>query len=186
MPACAGVTGKIDLKRILLAAGLFSSMALALPENMPGDPKVPPTITLPAMPVPRAEPRQPCVRGCLNPVEAVSYANYLAPRAGVAAEFEMEVKAVGGQRGRFFLNSETDYRDLNCLTLVLTPMVAKAIAGSADVAALEKRFKGKRIAVEGIARRVRIDFTDDSGKPSGKYYYQVHVVVMDARQIVDS
>jgi hypothetical protein len=38
----------------------------------------------------------------------------------------------------------------------------------------------------GLARRVRIDFTDDAGKPTGKYYYQVHVVVMDARQIVES
>mgnify|MGYP007011025509 CR=1 FL=1 len=174
------------MRRILLAAGLCSSMALALPDDMPGDAKATPTLSAPAAPVLRVGPRQPCARGCLNPVEAVSYANYLAPRAGVAAEFEMEVKAVGGQRGRFFLNSETDYRDRNCLTLVLTPMVAKAMAGSADVAALEKRFKGKRIAVEGIARRVRIDFTDDTGKASGKYYYQVHVVVMDARQIVEN
>ena len=99
---------------------------------------------------------------------------------------EMVVKAVGTSKGRFFLNSETDYRDRNCLTVVVSPEAAKSLAGSPNVAAVEQRFKGKRIAVEGLARRVRIDFTDDAGKPTGKYYFQVHVVVMNARQIVES
>jgi hypothetical protein len=163
----------------------MSSMAFALPNDMPTDPKLLQTTAAPVRIAP-AGPRKPCQRGCLNPVEAISYANYLAPRAAVAAEFELTVKAVGNSRGRYFLNSETDYRDRNCLTVVLSPEAARALAGSADVAALEKLFKGKRIAVEGLARRVRIDFTDDAGKPTGKYYYQVHVVVMDARQIVES
>ena len=171
------------VKIIILAAGLLSSMSLALPNDMPGDPK--PVETPVVRPDP-AETRKPCLRGCLNPVEAISYANYLAPRAAVAAEFEMTVMAVGTSRGRFFLNSEADYRDRNCLTVVLSPEAARSLAGAADVAALEQRFKGKRIAVEGLARRVRIDFTDDAGKPTGKYYYQVHVVVMSARQIVES
>lgn len=173
------------MKIIILAAGLLSTMSFALPNDMPTDPKPTQTVT----PVVRAVPigpRKPCQRGCLNPVEAISYANYLAPRAAVAAEFELTVKAVGTSRGRYFLNSETDYRDRNCLTVVLSPEAARALAGSADVAALEKQFKGKRIAVEGLARRVRIDFTDDAGKPTGKYYYQVHVMVMDARQILES
>lgn len=173
------------MKRVILSTALLSTMAFALPNDMP-------TVAKPAIAAPPpvrlvpAEPRRPCQRGCLNPVEAISYANYLAPRAAVAAEFELTVKAVGTSRGRFFLNSETDYRDRNCLTVVLSPEVAQALAGSADVAGLEQRFKGKRIAVEGLARRVRIDFTDDAGKPNGKYYFQVHVVVMSARQIVES
>lgn len=175
------------MKRVALAAGLFSASVLALPKDMPSDP---PVINAPAIvrspPARLFEPRKPCQRGCLNPLEAISYANYLAPRAGVAAEFELTVKAVGTSRGRYFLNSETDYRDRNCLTIVLTPEVARELAGPAGEAALEMRFKGKRIAVEGIARRVRIDFTDDTGKATDKYYYQVHVTVMNARQIVES
>ncbi len=173
------------MKTIILATSVLSTMAFALPNDMPTDPKLPET-NVTAVSLAPAEPRKPCQRGCLNPVEAISYANYLAPRAAVAAEFELTVKAVGTSRGRFFLNSETDYRDRNCLTVVLSPEAAKTLAGSADVAALEHRFKGKRIAVEGIARRVRIDLTDDTGKPTDKYYFQVHVVVMSARQIVES
>ena len=175
----------LAMKTAILAAGLLSTAAFALPKDMPTDPK-PAQANVPAIRLLPAEPRKACQRGCLNPVEAISYANYLAPRAAVAAEFELTVKAVGNSRGRYFLNSETDYRDRNCLTVALSPEAARALAGSADVAALEKLLKGKRIAVEGLARRVRIDFTDDAGKPTGKYYYQVHVVVMDARQIVES
>ncbi len=175
----------LAMKTAILAAGLLSTAAFALPNDMPADPK-PAQSNVPAIRLLPAEPRKACQRGCLNPVEAISYANYLAPRAAVAAEFELTVKAVGNSRGRYFLNSETDYRDRNCLTVALSPEAARAFAGSADVAALEKLLKGKRIAVEGLARRVRIDFTDDAGKPTGKYYYQVHVVVMDARQIVES
>lgn len=61
----------------------------------------------------------PCEQGCINPIEAVTYASYLGSRAGVAGEFELTVKAVGFENGRFFLNSELDYRDRNCLTLVI-------------------------------------------------------------------
>ena len=172
----------------------MAALALFLPNQMPEpaarglNPAPAPasaTETPPVVRMPPMSARRPCARGCLSPVEAVTYATYLAPRAAVAAEFELEIKGVGSQDRRFFLNSEADYRDRNCLTLVLSPPAAKALAGSADVAALEKRFKGKRITVEGLARRVRIDFTEN-GKPTGKYYYQVHVTVMDARQIIDS
>lgn len=164
---------------------MLSSMAHALPNGMPGDLK-PLETNVTVVGLPSAEPRKPCQRGCLNPVEAVSYANYLAPRAAVAAEFELTVKAVGARHGRFFLNSETDYRDRNCLTVVLSPEAARSLAGSADLAAVEKHFKGKRIAIQGVAARVRIDFNDGAGKPTGKYYYQVHVVVGSPRQIVES
>jgi len=39
------------------------------------------------------------------------------------------------------------------------------------------------IATSGTARRERIDFTAN-GAPTGKYYYQTHVRVSDAAQIV--
>lgn len=164
----------------------LAAWAILLPETTPPPPAAKDTAAPPVVTIsPTVLKREPCARGCLSAVEAVTYANYLAPRAAVAAEFEVEIKGVGSQNGRFFLNSEVDYRDRNCLTLVLTPAVAKMLAGSADVTALEKRFKGKRIAVEGLARRVRIDFTEN-GKPTGKYYYQVHVTVMNPRQIIDA
>ncbi len=152
------------------------------------DPKKPgPTITSPrsSSPVRRAitPPRRPCAAGCLTPIEAVTYADNVAPRAGIFAEFDLIVRSVGEVQGRYYLNSETDYRERNCLSIVLTPNVAQALAGTMDLNALAVAMKGRRIAVQGVARRVRIDFTED-GKATGKYYYQVHVVVTDPRQIV--
>jgi len=41
---------------------------------------------------------------------------------------------------------------------------------------------GRKIYVRGQARTVRIDFTVDA-QPSGKYYYQTHVLVSDPVQI---
>ena len=130
-----------------------------------------------------APPRKPCALGCLTPVEAISFADNVAPKAGIAGEFDLTVMSVGEQQGRYYLNSETDYRERNCLTVVVTPSVVQSIIGTADLAGLAARMKGKRIAVQGIAQRVRIDLTDN-GQATGKYYYQVHVLVTDPRQIV--
>lgn len=127
-------------------------------------------------------PREPCRDGCLTPVEAVTYASYLAPKAAVAGEFEFVVAAVGEQGGRFYLNSEQDYRDRNNLTVALSPELAARLADGGGLEAIRSRFLGKRIAVRGIARRVRIDFTTDD-ELSGKYYFQVHVPVGSASQI---
>lgn len=136
-----------------------------------------------AKPVASALPRKPCALGCLTPDEAISFADNVAPKAGIAGEFDLTVMSVGEQQGRYYLNSETDYRERNCLTVLVTPSVVQSMMGSADLAGLAARMNGKRIAVQGIARRVRIDLTDN-GQATGKYYYQVHVVVTDPRQIV--
>mgnify|MGYP000875916202 CR=1 FL=1 len=125
----------------------------------------------------------PCEQGCLNPIEAVTYASYLGSRAGVAGEFELTVKAVGFENGRFFLNSELDYRDRNCLTLVVPQAVMQLVAGSSDVSEVRAKLVGKRIVAQGIARQVRIDFIQDN-KPKGKYYYQVHLLIGQRQQMI--
>lgn len=145
-------------------------------EASPTKAKLTPTTAPPA-------PRKPCALGCLTPVEAISFADNVAPKAGIAGEFDVTVMSVGEQQGRYYLNSEADYRERNCVTIVVSPSVVTSMYGSADLAGLAARMKGKRIAVQGIARRVRIDLTDN-GQATGKYYYQVHVVVTDPRQIV--
>lgn len=132
---------------------------------------------------PNVNARKACAYGCLSAIEAVTFADMVAPRAGLAAEFDMPIAAVGEQDGRYYLNSEEDYRERNCLTLVLSSYAVRALIGSTDLAILSQKMVGKRVAVQGIARRVRIDLSED-GRPTGKYYYQVHVVVNDPRQIV--
>ncbi|MFM7027697.1 MAG: hypothetical protein ACKOXK_03345 [Chakrabartia sp.] len=113
----------------------------------------------------------------------MTFADTVAPKAGIAGEFDLTIASVGEQQGRYYLNSEEDYRERNCLSVILTPDIAQELIGTSDLESVAVRLKGKRIAVQGIARRVRIDLTD-KGRPTGKYYYQVHVAVTDPRQIV--
>ena len=155
----------------------------------PSTPRPDGASTAPAKPKPNAlaspapAPRKPCALGCLTPVEAISFADSVAPKAGIAGEFDLTVMSVGEQQGRYYLNSEADYRERNCLSVIVMRSVVQSMIGTADLAGLATRMKNKRIAVQGIARRVRIDLTDN-GQATGKYYYQVHVVVTDPRQIV--
>jgi len=123
-----------------------------------------------------------CEASCLHPAEAVAYAAYLAPRAGIASRFRMQVKASGEGRRAWFLNSETDYRDQNCLSVRLSPEVAKVFQRRYDGLGIEEIFEGREIVVRGVAERVRIDFLND-GRPTGKYYYQTHVRVDDPSQM---
>lgn len=124
-----------------------------------------------------------CSDDCISPVEAVTYASYLAPKAGIAGTFRMEVKAVGEQRGVYYLNSEADYRDRNCLTIAIPAKVMTELAGGEGLEAAERRFKGRITLVRGVAQRVKIVFFDDGGTPTDKYYYQVQIRAGDAGQI---
>lgn len=115
----------------------------------------------------------------IDPSQAVQLAAAAAPR-GVSGVFALTVQAAA-RPGPLYLNSERDYRDQRDLTVVVLPAAAKALAERLH-GEPERMLRGRRILVAGWARRVRIDFIAD-GHPSGKYYYQTHVVVTDATQI---
>ncbi|GAB3088923.1 tetratricopeptide repeat protein [Lysobacter terrae] len=100
---------------------------------------------------------------------------------GAAGVFGIDVVATGRDRGGVYLNSEADYRDQRNLTIAFTPKAAavyRKLHGEDPDAAL----KGKKITVVGAARRVRIDFLH-GGMPTGKFYYQTHVIVTDPKQV---
>lgn len=125
----------------------------------------------------------PCPRQCLNPVEAVTFASYVGEKAGIAGDFEMPVKNVGKVGTVYFLNSEDDYRDRNCLTVAVPAGIAESMAKSSNQEAVTRFFKGRRIVARGIARQVRIDFLDPARQPTGKYYFQVHVRISSPAQL---
>lgn len=117
----------------------------------------------------------------LTPMQAIERAAAVAP-GGVRGVFEMEVRATGKSRlGPTYLNSEADFRDPRCLTIVVPRALLTTLTGKFG-AAPATWFKDKRIRVEGIARRERIDFTAH-GRPTGKYYYQTHVQLESADDI---
>lgn len=116
----------------------------------------------------------------LDPVEAIQAAATAAPE-GVPGTFDMVVRATGRQDGNIYLNSETDYRDQRNLTIAIPAKPARQLRERFGEEA-DRALIGKRIMVDGVARRVRIGFTYN-GRPTDKYYYQTHVRLDDAAQL---
>jgi len=116
----------------------------------------------------------------IPPMLAIERAAGLAP-GGYPGTFVMTVRASGRQGSSLYLNSESDYRDPRNLSLEVRP-VAQAQLESRLGAPAETVLQGRTIQVDGEARRVRIDFTV-GGRPTGKYYYQTHVVIERGEQL---
>jgi len=104
------------------------------------------------------------------------------PGGGLLGEFVFVVRATGWDGGRFYLNSEADYRDPRNLSIVIEPDVARQLTARAGPDG-QQNFVGRIVMARGMARTTRIDFTIDYGKPSGKYYFQTHVSVGRPEQL---
>jgi hypothetical protein len=117
----------------------------------------------------------------MTPMQAIERAADAVPR-GISGTFEMDVRATGTERlGPTYLNSEDDYRDPRCLTVVIPAGLLTTIERKFGESPATY-FKNKRIRVTGFAKRTRIDFTSH-GRPTGKYYYQTHVRLQSADHI---
>ena len=114
----------------------------------------------------------------LSPEQAV----IAAAERPVAGVFVLTVRATGRQDFLLYLNSQADYRDQRNLSIEIPPAVELELADRFDTSVPE-HLTGKRIRIEGVARRVRIDFTAND-RPTGKYYYQTHVRLAEASQLV--
>ena len=101
--------------------------------------------------------------------------------SGVNGVFEMTVRATGRQDGWLYINSQLDYRDPRNLSVSVSPQVQRQLTRRFGERP-EDQLKGKIIAVEGSAKRVRVDFTTN-GRPTGKYYYQTHVQLGSAERL---
>lgn len=114
----------------------------------------------------------------ITPIQAVM----AAADHPISGTFLMEVKATGASDGHFYVNSEADYRDQRCLTVEMPDSVADElrIKLGRDLSA---GLVGKKIRITGTAEKVRIAFTIN-GVPTDKYYFQTHVIVTRAAQIV--
>jgi hypothetical protein len=119
-------------------------------------------------------------RGWIEPVDAIRAAND-DPRNGVRGEFIITVRALNNYPEQSFLNSEKDYRDQRNLTIRMPTSIIPKLEERLGVKFQD--LKNRRLVVLGVAKRNRIDFIAD-GKPTGKYYYQTHVQVDSATQIM--
>lgn len=127
--------------------------------------------------------------GCSNiethTITVIEQAAEAAPE-GVPGKFSLNIKATGTQNDYVYLNTESDYRDQRSLTIALHPSIISELSAKYQQHP-ETFFVGKRILVEGEAKRAKIRFYS-KGKPTDKYYYQTHIKVTDTKQIeiVDS
>lgn len=112
--------------------------------------------------------------------QAVMAAADAAPR-GVPGHFALVVKRAEMVGPRLFLNSEEDYRDQRNLSVAIQPHALPALRDRLGKD-LRAALVGRDVRVRGVARRTRIDFTNN-GRPTGKYYFQTHVAVDSANQI---
>lgn len=105
---------------------------------------------------------------------------------GFPGTFEFVVKSSGESRHPqgvvLFLSSENDYRSPENLSIMIMPATINDLTKQLGGPAKEK-LVGKRVAVTGTAKPVRIDMVDDDRKPVGKYYFQTRVIVKSADQI---
>ncbi len=120
-------------------------------------------------------------RDAIPPMLAIERAAGLAPGA-YPGVFVMTVRASGRQGASLYLNSESDYRDPRNLSFEVRPIAQVQLEARLGAPA-ETVLQGRTIRVDGEARRVRIDFTAD-GRPTGKYYYQTHVVIERGEQLL--
>lgn len=161
------------------------SLLLAFASAPPTHPPIiviPPVVGTRREAPPALSPSQALRRGMvrLTPPEAVMKAADSAPR-GVYGVFELNVRRAEQVGPNFFVNSEKDYRDQRNLSIAIGPSALAALREQYG-SDLEKALMGRKLLVYGYAHRVRVDFTTH-GRPSGKYYFQTHVPVGDARQI---
>jgi hypothetical protein len=116
----------------------------------------------------------------LSPQEAIMKAADAAPR-GVYGVFELDVNRAETVGPNFFVNSEKDYRDQRNLSVAIGPSAQSELRRRYRED-LREAMLGRKLLVFGYPRRVRVDFISN-GRRSGKYYFQTHVPVGDARQI---
>lgn len=115
-----------------------------------------------------------------DPMEIIKAAADSAPK-GVPGQYTLQIIATGSQGQYVYLNTEKDYRDQRAITVALHPRVIAQLSTKYGMPPQEY-LVNKAIVVNGKAQRVKISFLSD-GKPTGKYYYQTHLRVMDISQL---
>ena len=109
----------------------------------------------------------------MNPAQAIAAA---AASGEVEGVFEFQVGSTGASGFKVFLNSSADYRDPTNLSVELQPGAINELRTRLG-GHPEELLKGKRVRVQGKARRVPIPRRD------GSQYFQTRVEVDQGSQI---
>ncbi|NII09109.1 hypothetical protein [Oleiagrimonas sp. C23AA] len=112
----------------------------------------------------------------LSPVQIIAQVRARAP-ATVIGRFEFTVRSVGHKRGTLFIDSMTDYRDPENVTLTLRRQQAQAVRQALHLSS-DQMLIGQTLLIDGWARRKRIEFVNSPGHtPQGRHYFQTWLYV---------
>lgn len=114
--------------------------------------------------------------------DAIVMSEQAAP-AVVPGLFSLQIKNAKRLGNMVYLNTEYDYRDRRNVTVALTPSALTEFAANYPDQQPELYFIGRTIVVNGAASRQTIWFYSD-GKKTDKYYFQTHIPVWQAGQIL--
>jgi hypothetical protein len=121
----------------------------------------------------------------IAPPQAIALADGARPKTGVAGRFAMRVAATGRVGGEVFLNSSSDYRAPDDLTLRLSPNVVAELTRRYG-ASPETYFRDKAITVDGTVRRELIvnrnDYFPNHVLSANRWQHTVRILF--ARQIL--
>ena len=101
---------------------------------------------------------------------------------GVKGEYTIKIKAAGKSQRALYLNTEADYRDPRNVSVSIHPRAFKAFRKKYGDEA-QDFFVGKKIKVEGEARRIAVQLTQGTETSRPLYYYQTHIHVFKSSQI---
>ena len=166
--------------RLIHVLGALCALAATGCSTAPAQAPLPERLPRIAMPVlTPAEARASGVRD-MTPVDAVLAAADAAGD-GVPGVYSLTIARAEYVGPRLYLNSEADYRDQRNLSVVVHRRAQRGLRALLGTAA-PRALLGRPVRLFGYARRVRINFIAN-GRATGKYYYQTHVALFDARQI---
>lgn len=114
--------------------------------------------------------------------DAIVLSEQAAPQT-VPGLFSLQINNAAKVGSMVYLNTEYDYRDRRNVSIVLTPEVLKEFAAQYPDQQPELYFLGRSIVVNGAASRQTVWFFSQ-GKQTEKYYFQTHIPVWYAGQIL--
>ena len=117
----------------------------------------------------------------ISSTEAVSMAA-ASELSKVVGVFALTIQSSGNQKDMTYLNSELDYRDPQNLSIEFPAIVRGQLIEKYGTHPIQF-FKGKKILVEGEAKRIKI-YRIIRGIRTDKYYYQTHIRVNNSEQIM--
>ena len=128
---------------------------------------------------PPAGPLHEVREGVIDPTQAIIYAAQSAPN-GHTGTFGMQVRNIGGDSRRIYLNSELNYREQLNISVRMDIGVAQYLRRQYGNDWLNE-IVGKQIEVEGEVERVVI-WLNCNGERTDSYYYQTQIHVRRPEQ----